>query len=93
MRIRSLTTILATLSVCLLPACAVSPNLDSHFGEAVNIAKAQQTVNPDASKDPDPVFGVDGQAGKSAMENYHKSFKAPAPTTTTATQISGMGSK
>lgn len=93
MRIRILTTLATALPVCLLTACVpLSPNLDSHFGEAVNIAKAQQTVNPDASKNPDPVFGVDGRAGMSAMENYHKSFETPAPTTTETTGISGLSS-
>ena len=61
-------TLMAVLPVCLLTACVpMSPNLDSHFGEAVNMAKAQQTVNPDASKNPDPVSGVDGKAAQSAI--------------------------
>jgi hypothetical protein len=93
MRIRILTTAATLLPVCLLTACVpMTPNLDSHFGEAVNMAKAQQTINPDASRNPDPVSGMDGQAGMSAMENYHQSFKTPAPTTTQTTQITDLSS-
>lgn len=68
--------ILATLTGCVSPA----PYLESHIGSAVNTAKAQQTINPDASKDPDPVAGIDGRAAKSSVENYESSFKAPPPT-------------
>ena len=59
-----------------------SPFLDSRFGLAVNTAKAQQTINPDAAKNTDPVRGIDGMAAKDSMERYHDSFKAPPPTFT-----------
>ncbi|HSD44727.1 MAG TPA: hypothetical protein VLD36_23035 [Burkholderiales bacterium] len=68
--------ILATLTGCVSPA----PYLESHIGSAVNTAKAQQTINPDASKNPDPVAGIDGRAAKSSVEHYEDSFKAPPPT-------------
>jgi hypothetical protein len=68
--------ILATLAGCVSPA----PYVESHIGFAVNAAKAQQTINPDASKNPDPVAGIDGRAAKSAVERYEDSFKAPPPT-------------
>jgi hypothetical protein len=63
----------------LLAGCAstTTPYLDQHFGEAVKAARAQQTINPDASKNPDPVAGVDGRAAKDAMDRYHKSFENP----------------
>lgn len=84
---------LTVLPVCLLAACApLTPNLDSHFGDAVNIVKAQQIINPDASKNLDPVSGVDGKAAQAAMENYDKSFKAPPPTTISNTISIGGGS-
>lgn len=59
-----------------------SPVLDSRFGLAVNTAKAQQTINPEAGKNTDPVRGIDGRAAKDSMERYHDSFKAPPPTFT-----------
>ena len=94
MQIRNL-MVLAALSVCLLAACTpLTPHLDSHFGDAVNIAKAQQIINPDAAKNTDPVSGVDGQAGQAAMDSYNRTFKAPPPTTISNTiNIGGGGGK
>lgn len=84
---------LATLSISLLlTACtSLTPNLDSHFGDAVNTAKAQQIINPDAAKNLDPVYGVDGQSAQGAMDNYNKSFKAPPATTISNTINVGGG--
>jgi hypothetical protein len=78
------TLILGALSASLLAACTpLTPHLDSHFGDAVNIAKAQQIINPDAAKNPDPVRGVDGKSAQAAMDSYNKSFQAPPPATVT----------
>lgn len=91
MQIRNL-MLLAVLPVGLLAACMpLTPNLDSHFGEALNIAKAQQIVNPDAARNPDPVSGVDGQAAQAAMDSYNKTFKAPPKTTISNTINIGGG--
>lgn len=68
-----------------LTACAsgtpetTTPYLDQHFGEAVNQAKAQQTLNPDASRNTDPVAGIDGKAAQAALDSYHEGMKTPAP--------------
>jgi hypothetical protein len=74
---------LLTGVVALLVAggCATAtPYLDEQFGRAVDAAKAQQTLNPDASRNTDAVAGIDGTAAGSAVGEYHKSFKAPPPT-------------
>lgn len=68
-------------SAAVLVSCATkTPYLDDHFGEAVNAAKAQQTINPEASLNTDPVNGIDGQAADAAVDRYHKSFVQPPPT-------------
>lgn len=67
----------------MLAGCAATstPNLDKKFGEAVNAAKAQQIINPDAPRATDPVKGVDGVAAAAAMDLYKKSYESPpAPT-------------
>ena len=64
-----------TFDVCL----ATSPRLDARFGDSVNIAKAQQTLNPDASKNRNVVAGIDGKAAQDAMLRYHESFRNPPP--------------
>jgi hypothetical protein len=61
-------------------ACvASSPRLDARFGDAVNVAKAQQTLNPDASKNRNVVAGMDGKAAQETMVRYRESFKNPPP--------------
>ncbi|KON81869.1 pilus assembly protein [Azoarcus sp. PA01] len=72
------------LAALALTGCvATSPNWDSRFGEAARVAAAQQIISPDASKNADPVAGIDGKAAQGAMGEYAKSFtqadQAPAP--------------
>ena len=74
--------VLLLLQLFLLTACVASPPpyMDAKFGEAVEMAKAQQTANPDASLDTTAVIGIDGQAGDAAFDNYRDSFiNRPAP--------------
>jgi hypothetical protein len=73
---------LAAMAVVLFTGCThpTTPNLDSRFGYAVNAAKAQQTINPDASRNTDPVAGLGGQPSKDSIDRYHNTFKEP-PTT------------
>lgn len=64
-----------------LQACAsTTPYLDSRFGYAVNAAKAQQTLDPDAGRNRDPVAGLGGVPAKESIDRYHDTFKAPPPT-------------
>jgi NRPS condensation-like uncharacterized protein len=67
-------------SVALVSCAAQTPVLDQHYGEAVNEAKWQQTINPNASFNQDPVTGIDGQAANAAVDRYHKSFVQPPVT-------------
>ncbi|MDD2933211.1 MAG: hypothetical protein PHO76_04935 [Methylotenera sp.] len=86
--------VLATLfGTVVLAGCATNtPYIDKHFGEAVNAAKAQQTINPGASQNTDPVAGVDGQAANAAVDRYHKSFVQPPVTTNVFNIGVGTGS-
>jgi hypothetical protein len=67
--------LLLTVAGCVSP----TPNLDRHFGESVNLVKAQQTLYPEASRNTDPVKGIDGKAAKSAYDEYQKSYRVPEP--------------
>jgi hypothetical protein len=70
------------LASAALSGCApTAPRLDASFGDAVNTAKAQQTINPDASQNTDPVAGLGGTAANAVIDRYNKSYeKPPAPT-------------
>lgn len=72
------TKYIALILALMLGGCAsTTPKMDEHFGEAVNAAKAAQTINPDASLDTDPVAGVDGVSANAAIENYQKASEKP----------------
>ena len=68
------------IAACLLGGCAqTTPGWDAAFGETVRTAAAQQTLNPDASRNTDPVSGVDGRAAREAINRYQKSFVEKEP--------------
>jgi hypothetical protein len=80
---RSISLLGMALLVCAASGCeSTTPRLDSRFGDSVNAAKAQQTINPDASRNPDPVAGLDGTAAKDSIDRYQNTFKQPPPTFT-----------
>ena len=61
-------------------ACTpTTPHWDTKFGDAVRLAVKQQTLNPNAGTNPDPVAGVDGNVAREAMGRYQNSFKEPPP--------------
>lgn len=75
-------TLCLPIMLLALTACVTHPpkRMDTRFGNAVGMAKAQQTANPDASLDTAPVRGVDGQAGDAMIDNYRESYiNRPAP--------------
>lgn len=61
----------------LVAGCGTTPDVDARFGESVMLTKAQQTANPDASRNTNPAAGMDGKAAKGAMDNYRDSFRKP----------------
>lgn len=65
----------------LLVACAsTTPVADAEFGKAVRQARTAQTLYPEASKNRDPVLGIDGNAAAVAQQRYIESFQAPPKT-------------
>lgn len=80
-----MTTILprltAVLLLVMLAGCASqSPRLDQQFGVAARTNVAQQVLHPGVPAS-QSVAGMDGDAAKSAYDNYQKSFKDPVPQT------------
>lgn len=71
--------LLALATLAILAGCSTMPNYDARFGDAVRQARLAMTINPNASSNPDPVAGMDGQAAREAIARYQESFKAPPP--------------
>jgi len=63
-------------------ACAGPSRVEMDFGTSAKLAVFNQTVNPQAGKDQQPVVGLDGGAAKGTMEKYRKDFEKPAPPAT-----------
>jgi hypothetical protein len=62
----------------LLAGCvSTTPYLDEKHGAAATLTRAQQTLDPDASRNTNPVKGLDGKAAKGALDNYRDSFRQP----------------
>ena len=83
---------IATASLLMLSGCgsiSTTPEVDSRFGESLSIIKAQQTINPDASRNTDPVAGIDGKAAKGAYDNYRDSFRQPPAEGLNVTPVTG----
>ena len=76
----------AALLLALLGGCASrTPNLDAQFGKSVRLLNAQQTINPNAMANADPVLGLDGRAAISGYGDYQKSYAKPEPQGSTFT--------
>ena len=89
---KTLTAFALTLTASALSGCApLTPHLDAHFGEAVNLAIAQQTINPDASRNTDPVAGMGGKAAQAVIDTYHEGLKQPPEPATVINIGGGLG--
>ena len=64
--------IIVTALVC--SACATPSKVADNWGTASYAQKQGQIVNPEASKNLQPVEGLYGQAAEAAMGQYLKSF-------------------
>jgi len=73
-------TLAAVVLMGLVGCASTTPNYDRLFGQAVRAAQAQQTINPEASSNPDPVAGIDGPAARESIGRYQDSYKTPPPT-------------
>lgn len=52
--------------------------LEMDYGTSFNLMKFNQTANPEAEKNLEPVTGFDGQAAEAAIDKYRKDFEKPA---------------
>jgi hypothetical protein len=67
------------LTVCVLSGCVpLAPDIDHRFGHSLNLLKAQQTIDINASRNTQMVT-MDGVSAGAAVELYNKSYRAPTP--------------
>jgi hypothetical protein len=70
-----LLTLALTLALFLLSNCAGPTRLEMDFGTSYKLANFNQTFNPEAEKNLEPVTGLDAQTAKIAYDQYLKSFQ------------------
>jgi hypothetical protein len=68
----------------------VESKLDKNWGKAFEAAKRNQTLNPKAQENEDPVVGLDGEAAEINMEMYRNSFEKDDPEPKTNFTIENM---
>ncbi len=100
---KSLLAIFEVVSLCgFLVGCAtpqqaeqclgLGPSaVERDYGTSYRLAIFNQTLNPAAEKNLDPVEGFDGPAAKSALETYRTGFEKPSPPPVYTLSIGGMG--
>ena len=76
----------AALLLALMGGCTSrTPYLDTQFGKSVRLLNAQQTINPNAMANTDPVLGLDGTAALGGYGDYQKTFTTPVQQPSTFT--------
>ena len=72
-------SLLCAISFAVAGCSSTTPALDLRFGQSVRLINAQQTLDPAAGRNDDPVAGMDGKAASSAYQAYLKSYASPEP--------------
>jgi hypothetical protein len=67
-----------------LGGCATEPSrVEMDYSTSYKLAIYNQTLNPDAEKNLEPVSGIEGQVAEKIVEKYEKSFEKPLPASPT----------
>jgi hypothetical protein len=80
----------ATSVMIFLSACAAS-RLDADFGTSYKLSLMNQALNPDAEKNLEPVYGLDGIAVKNIVDKYEAGFKEKKSAPAYTFSIGGAG--
>ena len=68
------------MAALFLASAACAPTrVEMDYGTSAKLARFNQTLNPEAGKNLQPVTGFDGVAGQANMERFHKDFEKPSP--------------
>ncbi|MEJ2660728.1 MAG: hypothetical protein P8Z73_08400 [Desulfobacteraceae bacterium] len=76
-----------------LSGCTGPSMLDQNWGRSVETARYNQTLNPQAGQNLEPVEGLDGHSAENALEAYRQSFKAGEESAGYDIKLTGIGMK
>ena len=63
----------------LLAGCSTPTRLEMDYGTSHKLAVMNQTLDPKAEKNLEPVYGLDGTVAQKVVDKYGKEFEKPAP--------------
>lgn len=78
-------------SSALIVGCSAPTLLDQNWGRSVETARYNQTLNPDAGSNEQPVEGLDGHSAASALEHYRTTFTPQETSSGHDTKVTGLG--
>ena len=104
---KALSLITGLIVMGILAGCAGNASLvEQEWGTAYKLTIANQTLNPNAEKNLEPVYGLDNKAAEKVVNKYNKEFDKPPQvpiytmgiagglgTTSTGTAATGTGSQ
>lgn len=77
--------------IFLISTGCVASRVEMDYGTSFKLAKFNQTLNPEAGKNLDPVTGFDGSAAQAAIGRYRKGFEEKTSAPVYSINISGFG--
>jgi hypothetical protein len=81
-------TLIPILMIGLLASCAAERSrLGMDYGTSYKLATEQQTLNPEAAKNLEPVEGIDAKTSEAILKNYYKGLEPAKKKTGTSYQV------
>jgi hypothetical protein len=86
--------IMGLILIGTLAGCAGNTTLvEQEWGTSYKLAVVNQTLNPDAEKNLEPVYGMDNKAADKVVNKYNKEFDKPPQVPVYSMGVaSGLGS-
>ncbi len=63
----------------LVAGCTTQSRLETDYGTSYKLAIMNQTLDPKAEKNLEPVYGMPGPIEQKVLDKYGKEFEKPAP--------------
>ena len=83
--------IACSITLLLFTGCTTQSTLDTHWGSSFQESKINQTANPEASKNLDPVVGLDGQFAEGNMQSYRQGCDGTGTATDVNLNLGSIG--
>ncbi len=89
---KALVLITGLIAMGMLAGCTCTSLVEQEWGISHKLAIANQTLNPDAEKNLEPVYGMDNKAADKVINKYNREFdKAPQVPVYTMGVAGGLG--